>query len=193
MTLKNIHSVCVYCGSSFGNDPVYKEKAEALGSMLAAEKITLVFGGSNLGLMGALADAALKNNGKVIGVIPEYLYNKGIAHLGLSELYVEKSMTDRKSLMIDLSDAFIAMPGGYGTLDEITEVLSLNQLNMIDKPCALFNVKEYFNEYIKQLEHSVQEKLLRPEHRDMLIVDENEKTLLEKIRRYEKVEIGKWY
>jgi len=189
----SIKSICVFCGSSHGNDAIYKEKAEALGKLLALEEITLIFGGSHLGLMGVLADAALNNGGKVIGVIPEYLYNKGIAHLGLTELYVEKSMTDRKALMIELSDAFIAMPGGHGTLDEITEVLSLNQLNLIDKPCALLNINDYFNNYIKQLDHSVQEKLLRPEHRDLLIVDGDEKRLLEKLRNFEKVEIGKWY
>jgi len=188
-----INSICVFCGSSLGNDIIYKEKAEALGKIIAKENITLVFGGSHLGLMGVVADAVLSNGGKTIGVIPEYLFNKGIAHKGLSELTVVKNMSDRKTMMIELSDAFIAMPGGYGTLDEITEILSLNQLNMIDKPCALFNIKNYFNDYIKQLDHCVNEKLLRPEHRDMTIVDDNEKNLLEKLKNYQKVEIGKWY
>ena len=190
---KRIDSICVFCGSSLGNDLIYKEKAEALGKIIAKENSTLVFGGSNLGLMGIIADAVLNNGGKVIGVIPEYLFNKGIAHTGLTELNVVKNMNDRKAMMIGLSDAFIAMPGGYGTLDEITEILSLNQLNMIGKPCSLFNIKGYFNDYLKQLDHSVKEKLLRPEHRDMLIVDDYEKALLEKLKNYQKVEIGKWY
>ena len=188
-----INSICVFCGSSFGADDIYKEKAEALGKIIANENSTLVFGGSHLGLMGVIADAVLANGGKVIGVITEYLFNKGIAHTGLTELSVVKDMSDRKAMMIELSDAFIAMPGGYGTLDEITEILSLNQLSMIDKPCALFNIKNYFDDYIKQLNHCVKEKLLRPEHRDMTIVDDNEQTLMEKLKNYQKVEIGKWY
>jgi hypothetical protein len=190
---KRINSICVFCGSSLGNDNIYKEKAEALGKIIAKENIALVFGGSHLGLMGVVADTVLSNGGKTIGVIPEYLFNKGIAHKGLSELTVVKDMSDRKAMMIEISDAFIAMPGGYGTLDEITEILSLNQLNMIDKPCALFNIKNYFDDYVKQLDHCVKEKLLRPEHRDMTIVDDNEQTLLEKLKNYQKIEIGKWY
>ena len=191
--MKKIENICVFCGSSFGADDIYKEKAEALGKIIANENSTLIFGGSHLGLMGVIADAVLANGGKVIGVIPEYLFNKGIAHTGLTELNVVKDMSDRKSMMIELSDAFIAMPGGYGTLDEITEILSLNQLSMIDKPCALFNIKNYFDYYIKQLNHCVKEKLLRPEHRDMTILDDNEQTLMEKLKNYQKVEIGKWY
>jgi uncharacterized protein (TIGR00730 family) len=190
---KSIKSICVYCGSSFGNDKLYKEKAEALGNAIADMNIALVFGGSHLGLMGTIADTVLNKGGKVIGVIPEYLHNKGISHNNLTELQVVRNMNIRKEMMIELSDAFIAMPGGYGTLDEITEVLSLNQLSMIDKPCALFNINNYYNDYIKQLDHSVKEKLLRPEHRDMLLVDDDENLLLEKIKNYSKIEIGKWY
>jgi len=190
---KKINSICVYCGSSFGNDILYKEKAEALGNAIAEMNIALVFGGSHLGLMGTIADTVLSKGGKVIGVIPEYLHNKGISHNNLTELQVVRNMNIRKEMMIELSDAFIAMPGGYGTLDEITEVLSLNQLSMIDKPCALFNINNYYNDYIKQLDHSVKEKLLRPEHRDMLLVDDDENLLLEKIKNYSKIEIGKWY
>lgn len=190
---KKINSICVYCGSSFGNDILYKEKAVALGNAIAEMNIALVFGGSHLGLMGTIADTVLSKGGKVIGVIPEYLHNKGISHNNLTELQVVRNMNIRKEMMIELSDAFIAMPGGYGTLDEITEVLSLNQLSMIDKPCALFNINNYYNDYIKQLDHSVKEKLLRPEHRDMLLVDDDENLLLEKIKNYSKIEIGKWY
>jgi len=193
MALKTIKSVCIFCGSSMGSDSIYKEKAVALGKLLAKENITLVFGGSCLGLMGVIADAALAEGGNVIGVITEYLFNKGISHNGLTELSVVKEMTDRKAMMIELSDAFIALPGGYGTLDEISEVLSLNQLSLIDKPCGLLNIKGYFDNYIKQLDHSVTEKLLRPEHRNMLIADEDETVLLKKLKNYEKVEIGKWY
>jgi uncharacterized protein (TIGR00730 family) len=191
--LKTLNSICIFCGSSLGNDTTYKEKAISLGKILAKENISLVFGGSHLGLMGVLADTFLDQGGHVIGVIPEYLFNKGIAHGGLTELNVVKNMNDRKAMMIELSDAFIALPGGYGTLDEITEVLSLNQLSLIDKPCGLLNIKGYFNDYIKQLDHSVSEKLLRPEHRSILQVDEDETALLNKLKEYEKVEIGKWY
>ena len=190
---KKINAICVYCGSSFGNNILYKEKAEALGKILADNNISLIFGGSHLGLMGSIADSVLNKGGKVIGVIPEYLHNKGISHNNLTERHVVRNMNIRKEMMIELSDAFIAMPGGYGTLDEITEVLSLNQLSMIDKPCALFNINNYYDDYIKQLNHSVKEKLLRPEHRDMLLVEEDEFRLLDKIKNYSKVEIGKWY
>jgi uncharacterized protein (TIGR00730 family) len=190
---KPLTSICVFCGSSFGADPIYREKAEALGKLFAEEKITLVFGGSSLGLMGVVADAAKKHGGFVKGVIPTLLQDKGIAHNGLHELHIMQSMNERKAMMIEISDAFIAMPGGYGTLDEITEVLSLNQLSIINKPCGLLNVKGYFDDYIKQLDHAVEEKLLRPEHRNMLMVDSNEKNLLDKIRNYKPVDIGKWY
>ena len=128
----NIKTICIFCGSCFGNDRVYIEKAEALGKLLAHENITLVYGGSNLGLMGVIADTVLENNGKVIGVIPEHLENKGISHSKLTNLHISKTMNDRKAMMIELSDAFIAMPGGFGTMDEITEVLSLNQLGIIN-------------------------------------------------------------
>jgi uncharacterized protein (TIGR00730 family) len=186
-------SICVFCGSSFGADPIYKEKAEVLGKLLAEEKITLIYGGSHLGLMGVLADSVLKYGGMVKGVITNQLQDKGIAHKDLSELHIMENMNDRKAMMIEMADAFIALPGGYGTLDEITEVLSLNQLSIINKPCALLNIKGFFNDYIKQLDHTVQEKLLRPEHRNMLIVDDDDKRLIEKIRNYKTVDIGKWY
>lgn len=188
-----IESVSVFCGSSFGADPLFRAKAESLGKLLAEEKIALVFGGSHLGLMGVVSDAVLANGGVVKGVIPEYLFNKGIEHKNLTELFVTKNMSDRKNMIIEMSDAFIAMPGGYGTLDEIAEVLSLNQLSMIDKPCGLLNVSSYYSHFLLQLDHAVENKLLRPEHRDMLLCDSDEKILLEKIKKYKKVEIGKWY
>lgn len=193
MSLKKIKSVSVFCGSSFGSDPLFHAKAEALGKLLAEENITLVFGGSKLGLMGVLADAVMAGNGTVRGVIPEYLYNKGIAHESITELDVVKNMSDRKNLIIELSDAFIALPGGFGTLDEITEVLSLNQLSMIDKPCALLNISGFFDHYLAQIDHAVEQKLLRPEHRNMLLHDEDENELIKKIKNYKTVEIGKWY
>lgn len=191
--MKKIESISVFCGSSFGADPLFRTKAEALGKLLAEEKITLVFGGSRLGLMGVVADAVRSNNGIVKGVIPEYLFNKGIEHKDISELIVTKNMSDRKNMIIEMSDAFIAIPGGYGTLDEIAEVLSLNQLSMIDKPCGLLNVSNYYNYFLLQLDHAVEHKLLRPEHRDMLMHDSDEKNLVEKIKKYKTVDIGKWY
>ncbi|NTW33853.1 MAG: TIGR00730 family Rossman fold protein [Bacteroidetes bacterium] len=186
-------TICIFCGSSFGNDAIYREKAEALGKLLALENITLVYGGSNLGLMGVIADSALTNNGKVIGIIPEHLESKGISHKRLTNLHIAKTMNERKAMMIDISDAFIALPGGYGTMDEITEVLSLNQLGIINKPCGLFNVKGFFNDYLKLHDIMVKEKFLRKEHSNMLIVDEDEKSLIKKIKNYKNVEIGKWF
>lgn len=191
--MKKIKSVSVFCGSSFGTDPLFRAKSVALGKLLAEENITLVFGGSKLGLMGVIADTVLAAKGTAIGVIPEYLYNKGIEHAGITEMNVVKTMSDRKEMIIDISDAFIALPGGFGTLDEITEVLSLNQLSMIDKPVGLLNISGYFNDFLRMLDNAMKHKLLRPEHLSMLITDSDEKKLLGKIKNYKTVEIGKWY
>lgn len=193
LSLKIIKSISVFCGSSVGTDPLFKEKASALGKLLAEENIALVFGGSRLGLMGVVADAVMMSSGTVKGVIPEYLFNKNIEHKEITELVVTKNMSDRKNMIIEMSDAFIALPGGYGTLDEIAEVLSLNQLSMISKPCGLLNVNGYYDHYLAQLEHCVGQKLLRPEHRDILLHDNDEKKLLEKIKNYKVIDIGKWY
>ena len=188
-----IKNICVFCGSSSGRGSAYKQQAVKLGILLAKNNIRLIYGGGNIGLMGVIADTVLVAGGEVTGVIPEQIKKIEIAHNSLTEMHVVKSMDERKVLMTKLSDAFIAMPGGYGTLDELFEVLSLNQLSIISKPCGILNVEGYFNHLLKYLDHGVEEKFIRPAHREMLIVEENEEVLLEKLREYKPVKLGKWW
>jgi uncharacterized protein (TIGR00730 family) len=188
-----IKNICVFCGSSSGEGSLYKQQAVKLVILLAKNNIRLVYGGGNIGLMGVIADTMLVAGGEVIGVIPEHIIKIEVAHNSLTEMHVVKSMDERKTLMTKLSDAFIAMPGGYGTLDELLELLSLNQLSIISKPCGILNVDGYFNHLLKYLDHGVEEKFIRQAHREMLIVEENEEVLLEKLREYKPVKLGKWW
>jgi len=189
-----IQSICIFCGSSSGSNPVYTDKAIALGKLFAEKNITLVYGGSNVGLMHVIAETILKSGGKVIGVMPHTLIQREVAHNGLTEFHVVETMAERKALMDQLSDAFIAMPGGIGTLDELFEVMSWNQLELITKPVALYNVLGYYDQLLAFLDHSVEQRFVKPEHRINLIAESDEKVLLEKIITYNpvKVEGGKW-
>jgi uncharacterized protein (TIGR00730 family) len=187
-------SICVFCGSSSGSNPVYTEKAIALGKLFAEKKITLVYGGSNVGLMHVIADTMMQAGGKVIGVMPHTLIEREVAHKGITEFHVVETMAERKAVMDQLSDAFIAMPGGIGTLDELFEVMSWNQLDLITKPVALFNVLGYWDHLLSFLDHSVDQRFVKPEHRTNLIAESNEEMLLEKILNYKPVKVdgGKW-
>lgn len=189
-----IKSICVFCGSSGGSNPVYSEKAIALGNLFVEKNITLVYGGSNVGLMHVIAETMLKAGGKVIGVMPHNLIQREVAHKELTEFHVVETMAERKALMDKLSDAFVAMPGGIGTLDELFEVMSWNQLDLITKPVALFNVDGYYDHLITFLDHSVDQRFVKPEHRINLIVESDENLLLEKIINYNPVKVdgGKW-
>ncbi|MEO6137677.1 MAG: TIGR00730 family Rossman fold protein [Luteimonas sp.] len=158
-------SICVYCGSSAGNKPLYAERAATLGRRLAREGLTLVYGGGNVGLMGVLADAALTANGEVIGVIPHQLVGWEVAHPGLGRLEVVDTMHERKARMFELSDGFIALPGGFGTLDEMFEMLTWRQLGLGDKPCAFLDVDGYYEPLIEMMDRMVAEGFLRAEHR----------------------------
>lgn len=191
--MKKIKNICVFCGSSSGNKIIYSEKAVLLGNLLARENISLVYGGSNIGLMGVLADSVLQAGGEVIGVIPQKIVDIEIAHKELTQVHIVQSMDERKGLMVELSDAFIAMPGGYGTLDELFEVLSLNQLNYIQKPCGIFNIDGYFDHLLMYLERSMHDNFIRPMHHKMLIVDQNENELLKKIQSFEFEQSDKWW
>lgn len=184
--------LCVFCGSSAGNDPVYMEQATRLGEALAKAGIGLVYGGASVGLMGAVADAALAHGGEVIGVIPHALKQKEIAHQGLQDLRVVDSMHERKALMAELSDGFIAMPGGVGTLEELFEVWTWAQLGYHDKPCALFNVNGFYDGLSAFLAHVVNQAFLRDEHRNMVIVQNSVEALLEAIQTYEPPKVVKW-
>jgi len=186
-------SICVFCGSSMGSEKVYQQKAFALGKLLAENNITLIYGGANIGLMKVLADTVLTFGGSVEGVMPGMLVEKEIAHQDLTKLHIVDSMHERKLLMANLSDAFIAMPGGFGTLDELAEVFTWIQLEIINKPCAIFNVIGYFDHLISFLDHSVNERFLRHEHRNNIIIDSDENRLLEKIISFKSIPVdSKW-
>jgi len=157
--------ICVFCGSSPGIRPAYAAVATQLAGSLAAHGLTIVYGGGNLGLMGILADAALQAGGQVIGVIPRALASKERAHHGLTELRVVGSMHERKALMAELSDGFIAMPGGYGTFEEFCEILTWTQLGLQQKPCGLLNVEGFYDHLLNLFDHAVAEQFVKPDHR----------------------------
>jgi uncharacterized protein (TIGR00730 family) len=184
--------ICVFCGSSSGKVPVYTRVAKELGRLLARRKIELVYGGGNVGLMGVLADSALESGGKVTGIIPQSIADMEIAHGGLTELYIVSDMQERKQKMGELSDGFIALPGGFGTLDELSEALTYNQLRIYDKPVGLLNVNDYFNGLLHFLDHCVEEKFVRPEHRNNILVADNAEALLLAMEAFEPVLIKKW-
>ncbi|WXL25814.1 TIGR00730 family Rossman fold protein [Ectopseudomonas mendocina] len=184
--------LCVFCGSNPGNDPVYLEGAKRLGRALAEEEIGLVYGGASVGLMGAVADAALEAGGEVIGVIPRSLWEKEVGHTGLNDLRVVDSMHQRKALMAELSDGFIAMPGGVGTLEELFEVWTWAQLGHHRKPCSLLNINGYYDQLGLFLNHMVNEAFVKPEHRTMLIVEKRIDSLIEAIRAYQPPQVSKW-
>jgi len=173
------HAVCVFCGSSSGDDPVYARAAKELGSAVAERGWTLVYGGAGLGLMGTVADAALEAGGDVVGVLPERLFRRERAHPGLSELIVVESMHQRKAEMARRADAFVALPGGMGTLEELFEILTWSQLGIHGKPVALFNVADYFNALLGFLDHQVAEGFLRAPDRGRLQVADELEGLLE--------------
>jgi uncharacterized protein (TIGR00730 family) len=164
-------NLCVFCGSNSGNAPEYKEDAEALGRAIAQAGLGLVYGGSNVGLMGALADAALAHGGHVIGVIPRSLEQREVAHRRLPDLRVVETMHERKALMADLADAFVAMPGGFGTFDELCEILTWAQLGIHSKPIGLLNTLGYWDPFLRFLDHAVEAGFLKPGHRSIVQVN----------------------
>ncbi len=188
----SIQRLCVFCGSSFGKKAVYLQSAEELGTYLADHNIGLVYGGGNVGLMGAMADAALAAGGEVIGVIPEHLMAREVGHRGLTKLHIVQSMHERKALMADLSDAFLALPGGFGTFDEFCEVLTWSQLGLHQKPCGLLNVKGYYTPLLEMFDHAVAEGFLRPENRAIVLAGETIPELLDAMRAWRPVNVEKW-
>ena len=186
------HRICVFCGSNWGLNPAYRDAAIHLGRLLPEREIELVYGGGNVGLMGVLADAVLQANGRVIGVIPESLMAKEVGHLGLSELRIVKSMHERKALMADLSDGFIAMPGGFGTFEEFCEVVTWSQLAIHAKPCGLLNVEGYYDPLLALFDHAVHEGFLRAENRRLVLEDRDPEGLLEKMAGFTPIPADKW-
>ncbi|NTV07448.1 MAG: TIGR00730 family Rossman fold protein, partial [Chlorobium limicola] len=180
-------SICVYCGSSPGILPEYAAAATQFGRLLALRGIELVFGGGNVGLMGAVADGALDAGGRVTGVIPRRLQEKEVAHKNLTELHCVSSMHERKTMMADLSDAFVALPGGIGTLEEIFEVYTWTQLGFHRKPCAFLNVAGFYSGLFSFLEFMVEQRFVKDEHYRSLIVDSDGARLIDRIAAYEHV------
>ncbi len=185
-------SICVYCGSNFGKRGSYLEAAQKLGTEMAARGITLVYGGGNWGLMVAVADAVLAAGGKVIGVIPQALVDKEVAHTGLSDLRVVGSMHERKLLMTDLADGFIALPGGLGTLEEFCEVATWTQLGFHKKACGLLNINGFYDGLLSFLNHATKEKFIRSEHRDIVLMEEDSVKLIEKLSQFKVPIVSKW-
>jgi uncharacterized protein (TIGR00730 family) len=184
--------VCVFCGSSPGGNLQYAAVTTQLGGLLARHGLALVYGGGNVGLMGMLADAVMKDGGHVIGVIPQSLVDLEVAHAGLPDLRIVASMHERKALMADLADGFIALPGGLGTLEEFCEILTWAQLGLHQKPCGLVNVAGYFDHLMAFLDHSVGERFLRPEHRGMVLVEADPEKLLDRFAAYLPPLLEKW-
>lgn len=176
--------ICVFSGSSRGKDPVYRDAAADLGRILAREGIGVVYGGASVGLMGALADAARSAGGEVIGVIPQSLVDLEVAHTGLDDLRIVGSMHERKALMAELSDGFIALPGGIGTLEEIFEVWTWGQLGSHTKPCAFLNTRGYYTPLLDFLDHVVAEEFLKPIHRGMILVESDPQAALHTMSGY---------
>ena len=187
-----IKTICVFCGSSTGENPVYAERAERLARFFLENNIHLVYGGANVGLMRILADTMISGKGFVTGVMPENLVHHEVAHHDLTEMHIVSDMQERKAMMAKLSDAFMTLPGAYGTFDELFEMLTWNQLHIIEKPVGLLNIQGYFDPLMKMLDQAVEQKFLRPEHRGILIAEENEAVLLNRMNEYKPVQAKKW-
>jgi uncharacterized protein (TIGR00730 family) len=184
--------ICVFCGSNSGTREDYGTAAHALTRLLARRGMGLVYGGGNIGLMGELADSMLQAGGEVIGVIPRALMEKEVGHQGLTALHIVETMHQRKALMNEFSDAFIALPGGFGTLDEFFEILTWSQLGIHGKPCGLLNVAGYYDSLLAMLDHAVAEKFLRPTHRGLVIAEADVDALLRRLAEFMPPTTGKW-
>lgn len=184
--------ICVFCGSSMGNDIRYQEAAARLGEVLAQNDCTLYYGGGNVGLMKIIADKMIERGKEVVGVMPNLILEMEIGHDGISKMVEVDSMSERKTILINESDAFIAMPGGFGTLDELFEIVVLNQLRITDKPVALYNTLNYYDSLINFIDHAVSQGFIRKEHRDNIIVSDNPETLFQELSRHKSIDIKQW-
>ncbi len=187
-----IQSVCVFCGSSFGRRPEYRRAAEEMGVLLAQRNLRLIYGGGNIGLMGALADACLAAGGVVTGVIPQALGDKELAHWGLTELHIVKSMHERKAMMAELAGAFIALPGGFGTFEEFLEVLTWTQLGLQRKACGLVNVLGYYDSLLALADRAMEDDFLQPAHREMVVTADSPAAVLDKVLHFLPPAMPKW-
>lgn len=184
--------ICVYCGSNPGRLPDYRESARQLGHEMSARGLGLVYGGASVGVMGAVADAVLERGGHAIGVIPHSLATREVAHSGLDELIVVGSMHERKAKMAELSDGFIALPGGWGTIEEIFEMLTWAQLGFHQKPCGLLNVAAYYDHLFAFLEEAITQQFVKEAYRPMIMMDKTPGALLERFSAYKAPKVRKW-
>ncbi|PBJ14284.1 TIGR00730 family Rossman fold protein [Flavobacterium sp. ACN6] len=187
-----MNRITVFCASSFGTEKIYEEQAIALGRTLAEQNIELVYGGANVGLMGAVADGTLNAGGKVIGVLPNFLRSKEIAHQGLTELILVESMHERKTKMNDLCDGVIALPGGFGTLEELFEMLTWAQLGLHKKPIAVLNINGFYDSLLELLQTMTEKGVLKEVNQKMLLVSDNIEDLLDQMKNYTAPTVGKW-
>jgi uncharacterized protein (TIGR00730 family) len=187
-----MNRICVFCGSSPGSRPEYRDAAEELAAELVRRNIGLVYGVGNVGLMGIIADAVLKAGGDAQGVIPEHLMALEVGHKGLTKLHVVHSMHERKALMADLSDAFVAMPGGFGTLEEFCEVVTWTQLGLHAKPCGILNVLGFYSPLLTMFDHAVEERFLKPENRALVLARDQPAEILQALEEWRPVRIEKW-
>jgi uncharacterized protein (TIGR00730 family) len=187
-----MNKICVFCGSSKGIKDIYASQAESLADAFIERNIDLVYGGANIGLMKSIADRVLARGGNVTGVMPGSLAQREILHVGMTETILVDDMQERKRIMEELSDGFITMPGGFGTIDELFEMLSWNQLGIIHKPVGIYNVDHYYDALIEWLDHAVDMKFVRPEHRANIIVDADPGRLIEKMESYQGQVAEKW-
>jgi uncharacterized protein (TIGR00730 family) len=192
MTTRSIKSVAVFCGSNFGASEVFADGARVLGRALGEAGITMVYGGTTKGLMGVVANAALEAGGSVHGVITESLHQRGQSHSGLTKHEIVLTLRSRKERMIELSDAFIALPGGIGTIEELMEVWTMNQLSEIDKPVGLLNPAGFFDAFLGFIDHMVDTKFLPAAHRQSIAVDIDASALIQKLRTHARVDVPKW-
>ena len=188
MPQPNLPSICVFCGSSNGADPAYVQTAKELGQRIATAGLGLVFGGATVGLMGVLADATIAGGAEVIGVMPEVLMDREIANRGITHFHVVKTMHERKALMYDHADAFIVLPGGYGTLDEFMEIVTWAQLKIHQKPCILLNINGYYDSFLAFLDHAVAQGFIKPENRKLIQVAEDAEAALTIARNHWKTQ-----
>lgn len=185
-------NICVFCGSSVGVRPEYADAARQLGALLAQRGLGLVYGGGRVGLMGVIADAVLTNGGHVSGIIPEFLFKKEIEHKDVHDLRVVGSMHERKALMADLADGFIALPGGWGTLDEFCEILTWAQLGLHTKPCGLLNVSGYYDSFLQFFDTATTEGFVQPQYRTLVLADTDPARLLDRMAAYQPPQTVKW-
>jgi uncharacterized protein (TIGR00730 family) len=184
--------ICVYCGSNPGLLPAYREAGRLMGNELARRGLGLVYGGASVGVMGSVADGVLESGGSVIGVLPHFFATKEVAHHGLEDLIIVNSMHERKSRMAELSDGFIALPGGWGTFEEIFEMLTWAQLGHHEKPCGLLNVESYYDELYRFLDKAIEQRFVKEEFRPMIMMDQSPAGLLDRFDAYRAPRVKKW-